>query len=143
MVTVVAIVLLLIAFALVALPFLQAEPEPEPRPADFEGSRADLEHRKLEAYVAIRDVEMDYRMGKLSDADYAAVKSKYTNQAIEALAALDTAPPEQPAVSSAPQSATQSAPVEAGEIRFCPDCGTSRPEGARFCPSCGRGLLAA
>lgn len=27
---------------------------------------------------------------------------------------------------------------EAAEPRFCQQCGTARPEGARFCPSCGR-----
>lgn len=142
MTTAVAIVLMIVAVALVAMPFLQAEPAPDPVPADFEGSRADLENRKLEAYAALRDAEMDYRMGKLSDADYAAIKGKYTSQALNALAALDSQPaPEAPAPATAATTlGTEAADIE---INFCPDCGTRRPDNARFCPTCGRGLQAA
>lgn len=148
MTTAVIVVLMLAAIALVAAPFLEAEPAPEPLPEDYEGSRADFEKRKLEAYVALRDSEMDYRMGKLSDSDYEAIKAKYTHQAIEALAALDRLPA---AAGSPVASSDATAPPEAGaaiiaandgEFRFCPACGTPRPESARFCPTCGRGLLA-
>ena len=149
MTTVVAVLILLAAVALVAAPFLQAEPDPEPVPADFAGSREDFEQRKLTAYVALRDAEMDYRMGKLSDSDYGAIKAKYTSQALEALSALDHTPPDDadvappavvPDASTAPVASPSGEPVE---IRFCPDCGTRRPEQARYCPTCGRGLLAA
>ena len=132
-----ALVLAVVAVALVAAPFLRPEPAPEPEADAFEGSVADLEHRKLEAYAAIRDAEMDFRMGKLSPADYETIKSKYTGQAIQALAALDHA---EPAPASPPSG--DAAPADS-EIRFCPDCGTRRPDKARFCPSCGRGLRAA
>lgn len=144
LVTIVAIALMLGAVALVAAPFLEPEPEPEPLPSDVEGQRRELDQRKTEAYIAIRDIEMDYRMGKLSEVDYEAIKQKYTAQAIEALAALDQLPP---AEDGAPAVAEGTVPLGAGagagEIRFCPDCGTARPEGARFCPSCGRNVLAA
>jgi len=138
--TAVAIILVLVAVAFVAAPFLEAEPDPEPLPDEREWTRAELEQRKTEAYVAIRDTEMDYRMGKLSEVDYEAIKGKYTVVAIDTLAALDALPPEEE-VPSPPSYAGPDVGDES-EIRFCPDCGTRRPEGARFCPSCGRGLLA-
>jgi NADH pyrophosphatase NudC (nudix superfamily) len=148
MTTAIAVVLMLAAVGLVAAPFLEAEPAPEPLPEDYEGSRADFEKRKLEAYVALRDAEMDYRMGKLSDSDYGSIKAKYTNQAIEALAALDRLPAVPGTLSASTDGAAPVATgaiigADDGEIRFCPDCGTARPESARFCPTCGRGLLAA
>lgn len=146
MTTAIAVALMLLAIGLVAAPFLEAEPAPDPLPDDYEGSRADLENRKLEAYVALRDAEMDYRMGKLSDTDYEAIKGKYTAQALAALAALDrlgTAP--SPAAAPTPATVADAATPcpEDDEGRFCPECGTPRPEAARFCPTCGRGLLAA
>lgn len=144
--TAIAVVLMLGAVALVAAPFLEPEPAPEPLPSDVEGARRELTHRKTEAYLALRDTEMDYRMGKLSEADYEAIKQKYTAQAIEALAALDDLPPAEDAAgddTATPALPTTGCQPQAGEIRFCPDCGTQRPEGARFCPSCGRSFLAA
>lgn len=143
MTTAIAVALMLLAIGLVAAPFLEAEPAPDPLPEDYEGSRADLENRKLEAYVALRDAEMDYRMGKLSDTDYEAIKGRYTAQALAALAALDRLAP---AAAAAPDAAAEAAlPLAPDDdaVRFCPECGTPRPEAARFCPTCGRGLLAA
>lgn len=139
--TAVAVVLMLGALALVAAPFLQPEPEPEPLPSDTEGRRRELTRRKAEAYAALRDAEMDYRMGKLSEVDYEALKAKYTSQAIEALAGLDNLPQE----ASAPEfeEAGGSPTTSTEEVRFCPECGTPRPDGARFCPSCGGNLLRA
>lgn len=139
--TAVAAILMLGALALVAAPFLQPEPEPEPLPSDTEGRRHELNRRKTEAYAALRDAEMDFRMGKLSEVDYEALKAKYTNQAIEALAGLDCLPPE--VTAPALEVAERTAAIPTDEVRFCPDCGTPRPDGARFCPSCGSSLLRA
>jgi membrane protease subunit (stomatin/prohibitin family) len=92
--------------------------------------RGQLERQKFDAYAAIKEAEFDHRMGKLSDADLAALREKYGTQALQAIAALDSAHVAQQR--------------KLGEIRhptriaFCPTCGRGVPPRANFCPACGR-----
>ncbi len=54
-----------------------------------EARRADLEQAKAVKYREIRDAEMDYRTGKLSQADWRAVDRDLRTEAMEILRALD------------------------------------------------------
>jgi hypothetical protein len=54
-----------------------------------ESRRADLEAAKEAKYRDIRDAELDYRMGKLSEADWRATDRELRAQAIEILRELD------------------------------------------------------
>lgn len=47
---------------------------------------------KDDAIDSLKDIEMDYRMGKLSDEDYALLKSEFEQRAVEALQALERSP---------------------------------------------------
>jgi hypothetical protein len=47
--------------------------------------------RKRQALAAIKEAELDYRMGKLSDEDLAAMRARFEAQALEAMAALERA----------------------------------------------------
>jgi hypothetical protein len=59
--------------------------------------RADLEARKEAKYREIREAEMDWRTGKLSEPDYRVLDRKLRGEAIELLTELDRlAPPEPP-----------------------------------------------
>jgi hypothetical protein len=51
--------------------------------------RADLEAAKQAKYREIRDAELDYRMGKISEADYRATDRELRAQAIVILERLD------------------------------------------------------
>jgi hypothetical protein len=51
--------------------------------------RAELEAAKEAKYREIRDAELDYRMGKLSDADYRTIDRALRGEAIEILRELD------------------------------------------------------
>ena len=51
--------------------------------------RADLEATKEAKYREIRDAELDYRMGKISEADYRATDRELRAQAIVILERLD------------------------------------------------------
>ena len=53
--------------------------------------RAELEARKEAKYREIRDAEMDYRTGKLSEADWRAVDRGLRAEAIEILRQIDEA----------------------------------------------------
>ena len=58
--------------------------------------RANLEAAKEAKYREIRDAELDYRMGKLSEADWHATDRELRAQAIEILKEIDALPPLEP-----------------------------------------------
>lgn len=87
-----------------------------------------LEKQKLEAYAALKEAELDRRMGKLSDEDFTALTQRYRRQALAAIAALEQAH-ERDA-----QRRPESRPA------FCPRCGKRAAGGAKYCGSCGRAL---
>jgi hypothetical protein len=83
------------AVLLAARPFLR---EPQPRD-DRLDARSELEERRLElaeerdrALAALKELELDHRTGKISDADYRALVGSLRQRAARALRALD--PPE-------------------------------------------------
>ena len=119
----------------VAVPFFRASMEADSVAAVPRGriDRQRLERQKTEAYAAIKEAEFDYRMGKLSETDFASVRERYGAQALEAIAALDAAA----AAAQPRQLAEARGPTR---IAFCPSCGRGVPPRANFCPACGRSL---
>ena len=64
----------------------------EPRGVDSPTADvAELEAAREAKYREIRDAELDYRTGKLSDADWQAIDGTLRAQAVEILRALDEA----------------------------------------------------
>jgi hypothetical protein len=125
----IGVLMIVLAAAFVAAPFFAAESPAElPGPA----SPGQLERQKLEAYAAIKEAEFDYRMGKLSDADFTASREKYMAQALQAITALEAAPTTQRRKLGEARRPTR--------IAFCPACGRGIPPRANFCPACGRPL---
>ena len=59
------------------------------REAAGQAERADLEAARDAKYVEIRDAEMDYRTGKLSEADWRAMDRQLRREAVELLHRLD------------------------------------------------------
>ncbi len=97
------------------------------------------------ALAALREIEFDRATGKLSDEDYAALKAKYTGEALSILRAEPA-----PAPASTAGAAPPADPVEgmiadrvrklAGELIRCPGCGPRPETDALFCSTCGRSL---
>jgi len=58
----------------------------------LEAERAELEAAKEAKYREIRDAELDYRTGKLSDADWRAQDRALRAEAVELLRRLDRLP---------------------------------------------------
>ncbi len=121
----------------------EAEDEPDFTPLEESASP------KIQALIALKEIEFDRETGKLSDADYLQLKAKYSRMALEAMEVEDAAAAGGPS-NGAPSGPTEDQdPVEAairraaaGELR-CPQCG-ARPEAvAAFCSDCGRRLTAA
>jgi hypothetical protein len=130
----IAVLMIVAAIAYVAAPLFSGIPAGEfngPQPVTA-SKRERWERQKLEAYAAIKEVEFDHQMGKLSEADFAAMRDKYAAQALEAIAALDAAS------AAPPRQALKGR--RARRIAYCPSCGVSLPARANFCPACGRSL---
>jgi len=94
------------------------------------------------ALRALKEIEFDRATGKLSDADYDALKAEYTAAALAALRA-------EAGRRVGPAPAAQRAPAVAGPTRLpapapvCPTHGPRPEPDAVFCSECGRRLAAA
>ena len=131
MTVLIAIILMVVAAAFVAVPFVRPEPAlgGAVTPAGREERRR-FERQKADAYAAIKEAEFDHQMGKLSAADFGALRQRYMGRALEALAALEGAAVAKPRQLPVPGRPTR--------IAFCPACGHGVPPRANFCPACGR-----
>ncbi len=98
----------------------------------------DLSPRAV-ALRALKEIEFDRATGKLSDADYEALKAAYTAAALAALRAEDSGGGRQERgdVAAAP------APVSRIPAPACPTHGTRPETDAQFCSECGRRLASA
>ena len=120
---------LLTAGALIYTLYVRPEhlpPEPVTEP-DLEY----LNEKKKVVYENLRDLNLEYRMGKLSDADYAQLKSHFQAELAGVLKETDAytarrafAPPAE----------------KRPEPGICARCGRANPPANRFCGQCGAPL---
>lgn len=127
--------------------------------------RQDIAARRERAVEALREIEFDRATGKLADADYEMLKSRYTRQAVAAMrsesggALVDESQIEaairraREAQAAAPVCSVHGPRPEADAI-YCSECGrylrgacancgaTTSAPGARFCEGCGHRLAA-
>ena len=92
----VLLVLVVVAAAvlLIAAPLRLGQGAGKPgRDLSPSAQRADLEAAKEAKYREIRDAELDYRTGKLSEADWKRLDRELRQEAIEILRAIDELPP--------------------------------------------------
>jgi hypothetical protein len=94
-----------------------------------------------EAIVALREIEFDRVTGKLSDADYEELKTRYTARALQAMRAGAAS------IKPAPGSAVNAdEAIEAAvrayreRIHSCAACGPRPEPDAVYCSNCGRYL---
>jgi hypothetical protein len=89
---------------------------------------ADLLDRKETVYAAIKEIEFDYQMGKLSEEDFQQLRQQYKDEAVAILKQLDTAQGAKSKKSSKKSDAA---------TRFCSQCGSKIAQADKFCSSCG------
>jgi zinc-ribbon domain len=106
--------------------------EAEPLPPH---SREQLLREKAMTLRSIKELEFDHAMGKVSDADFAAISS---NLRARALALMDVL--QRDAEKSGRTPAVKTPAVQAPRTRACNGCGTENDTDARFCKNCGRPL---
>jgi hypothetical protein len=107
-------------------------PEPEPVSPFLH-----LDERKAAIYENLRDLQFEYRVGKLSDEDYQNTKRDLQKELAGVLAEADrlklelgmngAAPPVVPAAKTAKHAAT-----------VCPSCGAKFEKELKFCGECGK-----
>lgn len=84
-----------------------------------------LENGRVQALDAIRDLQFDHMTGKLSDADYQALRAQYEFQAAKILQQLD---------------AIKGLPKKANGSRTCSRCHAHNEANDKFCIKCGNKL---
>ena len=116
---------------------LSIRPQDVPPPDPVSPTRH-LEERKAAIYENLRDLQFEYRVGKLSDADYQQTKLGLQKELAAVLGEIDKvngvskpAPKPPAAVASTP--ARESANV-------CPHCGAKFPNPMKFCGECGKAM---
>lgn len=139
---IVAIAVVVVLAALAFTLFVRVKDIPEPIPVS---PIQHLEDRKQAIYGNLRDLQFEYRLGKLSDEDYQQTKQALqrelsgvlaeTEETIKKLGLTPTrVPPKQTAAS----------PTKPPETRrvgtSCPHCGASFPQALKYCGECGRAI---
>ncbi len=107
-------------------------PEPVRVQSPAERERDYLEEKRAVLYENLRDLHHEYRMGKLSDADYQQMKARYQEELAALLLALESV-----GGASSGSSASASPVPPAGR---CLRCGRDNPVDNRFCGACGAEL---
>ncbi len=106
-------------------------PEPEPvSPVQH------LEEKKARIYENLRDLNFEFRVGKLSDADYQRTKIELQKELAGTLAEIDRILPGAKTAAPAARKATPAAIV-------CPHCGAKFEKAMKFCGQCGKPMEAA
>jgi hypothetical protein len=134
----------LIAIAVIAF-ILGVRPKDLPVPEPVSPFQH-LDERKAAIYENLRDLQFEYRVGKLSDHDYQTTKLDLQKELAAVLAEVDklkvqlgaTDQPKQPKAAAAPNGAK--APAAAN---VCPTCGAKFDTALKFCGECGKPMKVA
>ncbi len=151
---IVAIALMIVvAVAIVAWPFFNPVEESEAGLASSADPVVEgLVVQRDAAYAAIKDLEFDHEMGKLSDTDYHSMRAKMESKAVALLQELDGH--QLSAHQRVGVGANGDAIIEREIQRLrrtphtssglaCPKCGTAHAAGDAFCAKCGTSLRGA
>lgn len=88
--TLVAFIIVAAFFAIyVALPYFERDFKKK-RLEFGETEKENLTHRKNEILEALRDLEYDHKMRKVSDQDYSQLKESITKEAVDVMRKLDS-----------------------------------------------------
>ena len=130
----------LVAIAVIAF-ILGVRPKDIPQPEPVSPFQH-LDERKAAIYENLRDLQFEYRLGKLSDEDYQSTKKDLQKELARVLAEVDRLKSGASAAAAAP---VTTAPVAAAPKVVipptgfvCPSCGAKFPTALKFCGECGK-----
>ena len=124
-----AVVILVIAVTLFFTLTIRTKDLPPPDPVS---PTQHLEDRKAQIYENLRDLQFEYRVGKLSDEDYQQTKLGLQKELAAVLGEIERFGLVQ---TQKPQAAPAKTPVNK-----CPHCGAKFPNPMKFCGECGKAM---
>ena len=131
----------LIAIAVIAF-ILGVRPKDLPVP-EPESPFAHLDERKAAIYENLRDLQFEYRVGKLSDEDYQSTKKDLQRELAGVLAEVDrlkaqlTEPKARAATTTPKPQATPNGSSRKEPGFVCEACGAKFEKNMKFCGECG------
>ncbi len=109
---------------------------------------AHLDERKAAIYENLRDLQFEYRLGKLSDQDYAQTKIDLQKELAAVLAEVDRVRLElgvaapKPAARAKAEAKQEPKQATAADPRVCPHCNAKFDVDLKFCGECGKPMKA-
>jgi hypothetical protein len=129
-----AAVILVVAATVLFTLFVREKDVPPPEPVS---PTRHLDERKAAIYENLRDLQFEYRVGKLSDADYQQTKLSLQKELATVIAEIDKVQAGKPAAAAAAAPATAAAKPR-GIV--CPHCGAKFQKTMKFCGECGKAM---
>jgi rRNA maturation endonuclease Nob1 len=96
-----------------------------------------LEDRKQAIYDNLRDLQFEYRLGKLSDDDYKQTKLSLQKELATVLAEIEATIKR---LGLAPTRVAAQKPKASPARTVCPHCGAKFPQALKYCGECGRAI---
>jgi len=108
-----------------------------------------LADKKEQALQVLKELEFDFKTGKLSESDYELLKERYRLKALSFLKRMDELSHPQVMESHPPEKALPRKPekiapplMRPSKRPTCPNCGKRLPGNFKFCPFCGAAVAA-
>jgi cytochrome c-type biogenesis protein CcmI len=118
---------------------VRAKDLPQPEPVSpFQH----LDERKAAIYENLRDLQFEYRMGKLSDEDYQKTKIDLQKELATVMAEVDRVKAELSSSKAAAAPASTPNPAAAATGFVCPSCSAQFQVAMKFCGQCGKPMKA-
>ncbi len=143
MIITIAIALMIVtSVAIVAWPFYSPVAESASAAGSSNPMVENLVSQRDATYAAIKELEFDRAMGKLSDADYRGMRAKYETKAVAILQELDglKKAPLQRARSVESSDSIEQEVQRLRRTAQCPKCSTPHSASDAFCAKCGTPL---
>ncbi|MBV8728484.1 MAG: hypothetical protein JO336_01620 [Acidobacteriia bacterium] len=138
MIIVLAAVLAVLVIAFILGVRTKDLPEPEP-----ESPFRHLDDRKAAIYESLRDLQFEYRVGKLSEEDYQTSKRDLQKELAVVLSDVDKLKVQLGVNGARPQAAKATPKQEKTSGTVCPACGAKFEKELKFCGECGKPMKVA
>lgn len=122
-----SVVVLVVAVTVLFTLFVREKDIPPPEPVS---PTKHLEDRKAAIYENLRDLQFEFRVGKLSDADYQQTKLNLQKELAAVIGEIENAPAQTVKTVAAPPKP---------QVK-CPHCGATFQKSMKFCGECGKAM---
>jgi len=133
----IALAIALTVGILVFVLFIRPKDVPEPVPVS---PLQHLEDRKAAIYDNLRDLQFEYRVGKLSDADYQQMKLTLQKELAGVLAEMESTAKNLGLVTKQSAPAKRAEAARPAKRTSCPHCGAAFTKPMKFCGECGKAM---